>query len=101
MTATIGLLPSITGTAAVPQQCNKGPAATTLETPEYQAQETAMNTSMNRHPFALAAFVLSVLITSTMTLIPALAGAGTNHSARDAQTIQTAAVQTQQVRNAG
>ena len=41
-----------------------------------------MNTSTIRHPFALPAFVLSVLITSTMTLIPALAGAGTSHASQ-------------------
>ena len=60
-----------------------------------------MNTSTTRHPFALPAFVLSILITSTMALIPALAGAGTNNSARDAQTMQTAAAQSQHVNVAG
>ena len=60
-----------------------------------------MNTSTIRHPFALPAFVLSVLITSTMALIPALAGAGTNHSARDAQTMQIAAAQSQNVNVVG
>jgi hypothetical protein len=60
-----------------------------------------MNTSMNRHPFALPAVVLSVLITSTMALIPALAGAGTSHSARDVQATQTAAAQSQNVNVAG
>ena len=60
-----------------------------------------MNTSVTRHAFALPAFVLSVLITSTMALIPVLASIGTNHSARDAQTIQTAASQSQNVNLAG
>ena len=56
-----------------------------------------MNTSVTRHAFALPALILSVLITCTMTLIPALAGAGTNHSARDARTMQIAAAQSQNV----
>jgi hypothetical protein len=60
-----------------------------------------MNTSPTRHPFALPAFALSVLITSTMALIPALAGAGTNHDSRDARTMQIAAAQSQNVNAAG
>ena len=60
-----------------------------------------MKTSMNRHPFALPAVVLSVLITSTMALIPALAGAGTNHASQSLQTLQTAAAQSQNVNVAG
>ena len=56
-----------------------------------------MNTSTTRHPFALPAFVLSILITSTMSLIPAAAGIGTSHNARDAHTVQTAAAQLQNV----
>jgi hypothetical protein len=56
-----------------------------------------MNTSPTRHPFALPAFVLSVLITSTMALIPAAAGIGTAHSARDGLTMQAAAAQSQKV----
>jgi hypothetical protein len=60
-----------------------------------------MNTSTTRHPFALPAFVLSILITSTMALLPALASAGTNHSARDVQTIQATAAQSRNVNVAG
>ncbi len=50
-----------------------------------------MTTSATRHPFTLSAIVPSVLITSTMVLIPALASIGTNQSARDTHTVQTAA----------
>ena len=60
-----------------------------------------MNTSTTRHTFAVPALVLSILITSTMSLIPAAAGIGATHSTRDVQTIQTAAAHTQQIRNAG
>ena len=60
-----------------------------------------MNTSTTRHPFTLPAFVLSILITSTMALIPALASAGTNHGSRDARTMQIAAAQSQNVNVAG
>ena len=58
-----------------------------------------MNTSTNRHPFALPAFVLSVLITSTMTLIPTAAGIGAN--SHNGQTIQTATAHSQNVEVAG
>lgn len=60
-----------------------------------------MNTSTTRHPFALPALVLSILITSTMSLIPTLAAVGATHSARDAQALQATAAHTEQVRSAG
>jgi hypothetical protein len=59
-----------------------------------------VNTSTTRHSFALPALVLSILITSTMALIPAAAGIGTVHSARDAQTMQATATLSQSVRTA-
>jgi hypothetical protein len=58
-----------------------------------------MNTSTTRHPFALPAFVLSILITSTMALIPAAAAIGAN--SHNGQAIQTATVQSQYVEVAG
>jgi len=60
-----------------------------------------MNTSTNRHPFALPAFVLSILITSTMALIPTAAGIGNAHSARDGQTMQAVAAQAQNIEVVG
>lgn len=60
-----------------------------------------MNNSNTRHPFALRAALLSVLITASMALLPALAGAGAKHGSRDLQAIQTAAVQSQRVGTAG
>jgi len=60
-----------------------------------------MKTSMNRHPFALPAVVLSVLITSTMALIPFLAGAGTSHASQSVQTLQAGTAQSQNVNVAG
>ncbi|MGB8691958.1 MAG: hypothetical protein WCD08_00425 [Steroidobacteraceae bacterium] len=60
-----------------------------------------MNTSMNRHPFALPAFVLSVLITSTMALLPAAAGIGADHAVRNGQTLQAATAQSQSLRVTG
>ena len=60
-----------------------------------------MNHSNKMHPFALRAALLSVLITSSMALLPALAGAGTNHGSRDAQTLQAAAAQAQHAKVAG
>lgn len=56
-----------------------------------------MNTSNARHPFALPALVLSILITSTMALLPAVAGIGANPSARDTHAIQTAVAASQDV----
>jgi hypothetical protein len=56
---------------------------------------------MNRHPFALPAFVLSVLITSTMALLPAAAGIGANHAVRNGQTLQAATAQSQSLRVTG
>ena len=56
-----------------------------------------MNTSTTRHPFALPAIVLSILITSTMALLPAVAGIGANHSARTLQTAQATAAQSHHV----
>jgi hypothetical protein len=50
-----------------------------------------MNASTTRHAFALPAVLLSILITSSMALIPTLASVGSNHSARDAQAQQAAA----------
>lgn len=50
-----------------------------------------MNTSATRHAFALPALILSILITSTMALIPTLAAAGAHRAALDAQTQQAAA----------
>jgi len=50
-----------------------------------------MNTSITRHAFAIPALLLSIVITSTMALIPTLAGAGAHRAALDAQTQQTAA----------
>ena len=58
-----------------------------------------MNTSVTRHAFALPALMLSILITSTMTLIPAAAGIGAN--SHNGQTIQTAAAQSQYVEVGG
>lgn len=57
-----------------------------------------MNTSTTRHPFTLPAFALSILITSTMTLIPTLASTGANHASRDGHTLQTTAALSQSVR---
>jgi hypothetical protein len=76
-------------------------AAPTNEIPEIQVQETDMNHSEKMHPFALRAALLSVLITSSMALLPTLAGAGTNHDSRDMQTLQAAAAQAENVRVAG
>lgn len=60
-----------------------------------------MNHSDKLHPFALRAALLSILITSSMVLLPALAGAGTNHGSRDMQMLQAAATQSQNVKVAG
>ena len=60
-----------------------------------------MNHSDKMHPFALRAAMLSILITSSMALLPALAGAGANHGSRDLQMLQAAAAQTQSVKVAG
>jgi hypothetical protein len=53
------------------------------------------------HPFALRAALLSVLITSSMALLPTLAGAGTKHGSRNAQTMQASATQSQYAKVAG
>ena len=50
-----------------------------------------MNSSTIRHPFAIRAALLSVLITSTMALIPALAGAGAHQNSDNAPTVQATA----------
>ncbi len=42
------------------------------------------------HPFALRAVVLSVLITSTMALLPALAAVGSQKAAHKVQTLEAA-----------
>ena len=60
-----------------------------------------MKTSMKRHPFTLPAVVLSVLITSTMALIPSLAGAGTSHASQSVQTLQAGTPQSQNLSVAG
>ena len=60
-----------------------------------------MNHSEKMHPFALRAALLSMLITSSMALLPTLAGAGTNHGSSDVQTLQAAAAQAQHVKVAG
>ena len=60
-----------------------------------------MNHSNKLHPFALRAALFSVLITSSMALLPALAGAGANHGSRDVQTLQAAAAQSQHVKITG
>lgn len=60
-----------------------------------------MNHSNTRHPFALRAALLSVLITASMALLPALAGVGAKHSSHDLQSVQTAAAQSQRVGTAG
>ena len=60
-----------------------------------------MNHSTTRHPFALRAALLSVLITSTMVLLPALASVGANHGSRDVQKLQAVAAQSLQVKAAG
>jgi len=49
-----------------------------------------MNTTSKMHPFALRAAVLSILITSTMALLPALAAVGAHQSQRAAQTLEAA-----------
>ena len=54
-----------------------------------------MNSSTIRHPFAIRAALLSMPITSTMALIPTLAGAGANHNTGNVQTVQAAATTTQ------
>jgi hypothetical protein len=54
-------------------------------------KEPAMNNLPTRHAFALPAALLSILITSTMVLIPTLAAAGATHGARDTHAIQAAA----------
>jgi hypothetical protein len=64
-------------------------------------QETDMNHSNKMHPFALRAALLSVLITSSMALLPTLAGAGANHGSRNAQTMQASATQSQYAKVAG
>jgi hypothetical protein len=66
-----------------------------------QVQETDMNSSTTRHPFALPAILLSVLITSTMALLPAVAGIGANRASHGAQSLQTAAAQSQHLAVAG
>ncbi len=60
-----------------------------------------MNHSNKLHPFALRAALLSILITSSMALLPALAGAGTNHGSRAVQTLQAAAAHSLDVKVAG
>ena len=60
-----------------------------------------MNSSMIRHPFAVRAALLSMLITSTMVLIPMLAGAGANHNTHNVQAVQIAAAPSQNVQIAG
>jgi hypothetical protein len=49
-----------------------------------------MNHSKKLHPFALRAALLSILITSSMALLPALATLGANQVTRDAQALQAA-----------
>jgi hypothetical protein len=60
-----------------------------------------MNSSTIRHPFAVRAALLSMLITSTMALIPTLAGAGVNRDTHNVQMVQTVAAPAQQVNVAG
>lgn len=60
-----------------------------------------MNHSNKMHPFALPAALLSVLITSSMALLPTLAGAGTSHGSRAVQTLQASAAPSQHVKVAG
>jgi len=50
-----------------------------------------MNNLPTRHAFALPAALLSILITSTMVLIPTLAAAGATHGSRDTHAVQAAA----------
>ncbi len=57
-----------------------------------------MNSSTIRHPFAVRAALLSILITSTMALIPALAGAGLNHNTHSVQAQQATAAPAPPVR---
>jgi hypothetical protein len=42
------------------------------------------------HPFALRAAVLSILITSSMALLPTLAAVGSHQVTRNAQTLEAA-----------
>ena len=50
-----------------------------------------MNNLPTRNAFAIPAALLSILITSTMVLIPTLAAAGATHGARDTHAVQAAA----------
>ena len=60
-----------------------------------------MSKSNKMHPFALRAAVLSILITSSMALLPALAAVGSHQVTRDAQTLQAANTSVQSTRVAG
>ena len=60
-----------------------------------------MNNSTIRHPFAVRAALLSMLITSTMALIPTLAGAGVNRDTHNVQMVQTVVTPSQQLNVAG
>jgi hypothetical protein len=49
-----------------------------------------MNHTNKLHPFALRAVVLSILITSTMALLPSLAAVGSQKPAHEVQTLEAA-----------
>lgn len=57
-----------------------------------------MSNTNKLHPFALRALVLSILITSTMALLPSLAAVGSHKAAQEVQTLEAAnTVQSTQV----
>ena len=60
-----------------------------------------MNHSMMHHPIALRAALLSILITSSMALLPAVAGIGAHRAGQDVQTLQAATVQAPGAKAAG
>ena len=60
-----------------------------------------MNHSNKLHPFALRALVLSILITSSMALLPSLAAVGSQKASHDAQTLQAANTNAQSTRVTG
>jgi len=60
-----------------------------------------MNHSAMRHPFTLPAALLSILITSSMALLPALAGVGVRHMPLEAPSSQVAAEPYQQMKATG
>jgi hypothetical protein len=58
--------------------------------PDPQIQEIDMNHSVTSHPIALRAALLSILITSSMALLPALAGIGAHRNSHDGSALQAA-----------